>query len=230
MHEHPFTIMAFAARYLQLLLLLMPLAAGATEPWPIGQVIPKVACLDAPTFSYALYLPKGYRNDQAAPVIFGFSPGGMGREPVDLFIAAADRFGFILVGSNDARNGDRQLILNAQAALWKDVHDRFKVDPKRSYSVGFSGGARMALYLAEDHAREFAGVISFGAFGTGRTASGMGDLGFVLACGEEDFNHWELLHGSRSLRSQSRKVFEDRYPNGHSWAPEAFCMESLAFL
>jgi|GEM_PF-2908444 len=215
---------------LPIFLLTASLAAVAEVPFPRGQITPRVICRASPGLSYALYLPNSFREDRPMPVLFGFSPGGSGREPVELFAAAAESFGFILVGSNDARNGSMEPILQAQAALWKDVHERFKVDPQRSYSVGFSGGARMALRLAKDHIGDFAGVISFGAFGSGEAPARMGHVGFVLACGEEDFNHWELLQGAASLRSKSWKVMEDRYPKGHLWAPEELCTESLAFL
>ncbi len=215
-----------------LLLLILPsrLAAGPAD-LPTGVVIPRVACRAEPSLSYALYLPKGYREGGAWPVLFGFSPGGLGREPVDLFREAADRSGCIVVGSNDSRNGPLGPALQAMRALWKDVNARFKVDPRRCYAVGFSGGARMALRLVQDHPRAFSGLISFGAFGFGPgELAGLKGTRFVLACGLEDFNHWELLDGRAQLRSRGLPAWAERYEGGHGWPPPETCEEALAFL
>jgi len=111
-------------------LLLTALLQAATLPR--GEVIPKVVCEADRAFSYALYLPTGYREDRPAPVLFGFSPGGTGVEPVELFQEAAERSGYIVAGSNDSRNGQVALSARAREAMWKDVHARFKVDPARS--------------------------------------------------------------------------------------------------
>ena len=190
-------------------------SAFGQSPLPRGEVVPRVACRAEPNFSYALYVPSGYREDHTWPVLFGFSPGGSGEEPVRLFQKAAERFGWIVAGSNDARNGPLRPALEASEALWKDVQSRFKVDPRRSCAVGFSGGARMALRLALRHPKSFAGVISFGAFGTGDgLLTGLGHLHFFLACGQEDFNHWELLEGREELLSRKWKAMADRFEGG----------------
>ncbi|MBI4913852.1 MAG: hypothetical protein HY823_14050 [Acidobacteria bacterium] len=207
-------------RALLLVLLLAPLFGQA--PFPPGEVVPRVPCTARPAFSYALYLPPGYREDRSWPVLFAFSPGGAGEEPVRLFRKAAERFGWIVVGSNDSRNGPLRPALEASAEMWEDVHARFKVDPKRSCAVGFSGGARMAMRLALRHPKAFSGLISIGAFGTGEGfLTGLGHLDFLLLSGQEDFNHWELLEGRRELQSRGWRALADRFEGGHRWPPEA---------
>jgi len=214
-----------------LALFLFPLFGQAEPPWPKGQVIPKVVCAANPRFSYALYLPTGYREDRPCPVLFGFSPSGLGEEPVRLFQHAAERFGWLVVGSNDSRNGPLRPALEASDALWKDVNARFRVAPKRCASVGFSGGARMAMRLALKHAKQFNGLISIGAFGTGDgLLTGLGHMHFFLAGGQEDFNHWELRMGHEELLSRRWKVCADRFDGGHRWPPEDTAQTALAFL
>jgi dienelactone hydrolase len=149
---------------------------------------------------------------------------------VELFREAAEQFGYIVVGSNNARNGPTAPILAAQAALWKEVHARFSVDPRRSVAAGFSGGARMALRLAEDHRGRFCGVVSLGAYGSDRPGSFDRNLAMVLACGIEDFNHWELLEGAAALRQRGVPVFADRYPGGHRWPTASFATAAMTFL
>lgn len=148
-----------------------------------------------------------------------------------LFQKAAERFGWIVVGSNDSRNGPIRPSLEASEAMWKDVRSRFKVDPRRSYSAGFSGGARMAMRLAMKHPKNFAGLISIGAFGTGDgLLTGLGHLYFHLSCGLEDFNHWELRKGRQELQSRGLKALEDRFEGGHRWIPEETAASALSFL
>ncbi|MFZ1615021.1 MAG: hypothetical protein WAT51_12655, partial [Holophaga sp.] len=214
-----------------LALFLLPLFGQSAPPLPKGQVIPKVVCAANPRFSYALYLPTGYREDRPYPVLLGFSPSGVGEEPVRLFQRAAERFGWIVVGSNDSRNGLLRPAVEATDALWKDVNARFRVEAKRCASVGFSGGARMAMRLAFKHPKQFNGLISIGAFGTGDgLLTGLGHLNFFLVGGQEDFNHWELRKGHEELLSRRWKVCADRFDGGHRWPPEDMAQAALAFL
>ncbi|MBL0211552.1 MAG: hypothetical protein IPQ13_11690 [Holophagaceae bacterium] len=218
-------------RRLALAFTLCPLFAQAPGALPRGELVPRVVCASDARFSYALYLPSGYREDRAWPVLYGFSPGGSGEEPVRLFQKTAERFGWIVVGSNESRNGPLRPSLEASEAMWKDVRSRFKVDPKRSYSAGFSGGARMAMRLALKHPKNFAGLVSIGAFGTGDgMLTGLGHLRFHLSCGLEDFNHWELQKGRQELQSRGWKALADRFEGGHRWATEAAAASALGYL
>jgi len=208
---------------------LCPLVAQA--PLPRGEIIPRVECAADTRFSYALYLPSGYCEERVWPVLFGFSPVAFGEEPVRTFQKAAERFGWIVVGSNDSKNGPLRPALEASEAMWKDVQSRFKVDPRRSYGYGFSGGSRMALRLALKHPKHFAGLISMGAFGVedGRL-TGLGHLYFHLSCGQEDFNHWEMLEGRKELQSRGWKALADRFEGGHRAPHEGTAMAALSFL
>ena len=89
-------------------------------------------------FRAALFVPAGYTPARAWPVIFAFDPGGRGRTPVERYQAAAERYGFIVVGSNNSRNGSTE-IPKILAAMTADVAERLAVDPKRVYLAGMSG-------------------------------------------------------------------------------------------
>jgi pimeloyl-ACP methyl ester carboxylesterase len=209
--------------------LVLPLCGQA--PLPKAMVIPKVVCRADPGFSYALYLPSGYQEDRAWPVLFAFSPTGNGEEPVRLFRKAAEQFGWIVVGSNDSRNGPLRPALLASEAFWKDVQSRFKVQPGHCAAVGFSGGARMALRLALQHPDRFSGLISIGAFGTGDgRLTGLSRLAFYLMGGRMDFNHWELLRGREELAARSWLAMADRYEGRHQWPSEDWATTALTFL
>src|SRR6266436_6475138 len=115
------------------------------EEIPKGQVVGKIVCAGAPDQSYALYLPANYSIERKWPVLYAFDPGARGQIPVQRFKDAAERFGWIVVGSNNSRNGEFQPSIDAWNAIVKDTHQRFAIDNDRAYLAGFSDGARLAF-------------------------------------------------------------------------------------
>lgn len=213
-----------------LLCILFLLRLPAAPPLPQGVLLERVVCEGAHHYSYSAYIPTSYRPGTAAPVFLGISPVAVGRVPVMLFQEAAERHGWILVGSNDARNGPIGPVREALNAVWQDVAARFSVDVPRSAVGGLSGGARMALDFLRSHP-ELRGLISMGAFGLGADGlAGLQPHAAVLLCGQEDFNHWELVEGAKALRTRGWRVWADRFPGGHDWPPAEVCGEALRFL
>lgn len=94
------------------LVLLLLVAAGAAAQAPPafdrGVVIPRVACAANPEQTYALYLPSYYTPERSWPVLFAFDPAARGRMPVDLAREAAEKYGYIVAGSNNSENGPWQ--------------------------------------------------------------------------------------------------------------------------
>jgi len=76
-----------------------------------GKVIPEVRSLADSTQRYALYLPSAYDSNESWPVIYAFDPAGQGALAVELFAPAAERFGYIVAGSNNSENGRGSLSL-----------------------------------------------------------------------------------------------------------------------
>jgi len=194
---------------------------------PTGQVVPDVACAADSTQSYALYLPRDYNADRAWPVIFAFDPGGRGRVPVERYQAAAARYGFIVAGSNNSRNGSAE---NARAvvAMTGDVLSRFRADEHRLYLAGMSGGSRVALGVAlgspKDHV---AGVIASSAgYPDGKLRKTLAFPIFATA-GTEDFNHLEMRQLDRALTSPHRlAVFE----GGHVWLSSELAIDAVEWM
>src|SRR5262249_23557865 len=129
-----------------------------------GQVIPSLVCLEDPSQSYALYLPSHYSRDRAWPVIYAFDPFARGKTAVEVYKDAAEKYGYIVVGSNNSKNGPGAIQLGAAQAVWADTHRRFSIDKNRVYTTGLSGGARVATSVALYCTTcEIAGVIGIGA-------------------------------------------------------------------
>jgi len=181
------------------LLLFLVLAGAASDSLPVGQVIPDVKCAKDPSQSYALYLPSNYTSDRSWAVILGFDPGGRGRNAVDRYQAAAEKYGYIVAGSNNSRNGSTETG-HAAAAMGNDLFSRFNVDPKRIYTAGMSGGARVAFSVAFS-SMKIAGVFASSAGYPDAKSRTTVPFPVFATAGTEDFNHLEMRQLDRDLTS-----------------------------
>jgi poly(3-hydroxybutyrate) depolymerase len=108
------------------------LAARSQTPAP-GMVHASVAVAADPTNSYALYLPSAYSPAKRWPLLLVFDPFARGEVSVKLFHEAAEKYGFIVVGSNNSRNfQDPSAVIRT---LWADVKERYAIDPRRIYTA-----------------------------------------------------------------------------------------------
>jgi predicted esterase len=205
-------------------------AAAPDQELPRGSVTERVACAGAAGQSYALYLPSGYTRDRAWPILYAFDPGGQGARPVKLAAAAAERFGWIVAGSNNSRNGPMPEIQAAVSALVTDTGARFAVDSRRVYATGFSGGARVATGLAIGCRGCVAGVFAQGAGLPAGVASADGlDVPWFAAAGERDMNYAELFQLEQELLKRGARQRFRVFAGGHEWAPPAVWEEALAW-
>ena len=119
--------------------------AAAKEKFETGAVIDKIITLADASQSYSLYLPKNYDSHKTYAVIFAFDPHGTGKLPVDKYKTLAEQYNFILIGSNNSKNG-LQFEESKEIAekLFADAQMRLSVNTARIYLLGFSGGARVA--------------------------------------------------------------------------------------
>ena len=191
-----------------------------------GQILDPIKCAADPSQTYALYLPSNYSADRPSKLILAFDPRGQGRQGVEHLQAAAEKYGYIVAGSNNSRNGPPQISLTAAQAMWADVEKRFSINAKRIYTAGLSGGARIAMKVAFDSDR-IAGVIASSAgFPPGHRRS---DLRFVVfgTAGTEDFNYLEMRQLDQELSSPHRVVIFD---GGHAWLPSALAIQAVEWL
>jgi len=127
----------------------------AVDTIATGKVIDRLLCKADTTQSYALYIPASV-NKEKYPVVYFFDPHGDGKLPLKKYQALADAFGFILIGSNNSKNGNTWVNAeNIWAILSGDVQKRLKLDTNRVYVCGFSGGAKVAIYIALQHPAGF---------------------------------------------------------------------------
>ncbi len=168
--------------------------------------------------SFSFYMPKSYEPSKQAPVIFIFEPMARGRTGIDPFISAADTYGYLLVCSNNTKNGPFEQNYPIVDRLFAKVFTSLKLDPKRVYTSGFSGGARLASSIAIKTG-QIQGVVSCGA---GYTVNSGGlpttqSFSYATIIGEEDMNYYELTF-TRKYLTKTKLSYEVFTPDiSHRW-------------
>ena len=207
-------------------------AAAATAPggFQTGQITERVVAGSDTAQSYALYLPSGYTPERKWPLLLCFDPGARGRVPVDLFRPAAEKYGWIVAGSNNAENGPWDRIEAAIAAMWNDTRARFSVNERRIYTTGFSGGSRVSLEVALRFPENVAGVIvCCGGMPEGRTLPEPVPFAAFLAAGRKDFNYLEIrLLDEIMARRQARHRLA-LFEGAHEWPPADVAAEAFGW-
>lgn len=192
-----------------------------------GKIISPVVCKANPTQSYALYIPAKTAN-QLLPVIYFFDPHGDGVIPLHQYKTLADRYHFILIGSNNSKNGNEwNDAENIWGILSSDSQERIPMDKNRIYLCGFSGGAKVATYIALHHP-EIKGVIANGAGLSDITQAGNFNFSFTAIAGEGDMNMTDLVSINSALdktQGVHRIIFFDGI---HEWAPESTMNKAFA--
>lgn len=202
----------------------------ASQELARGSVIEHVACAGVAGQSYALYLPSTYTPDRAWPILYAFDPGGQGARPVKLAAGPAERFGWIVAGSNNSRNGPMPEIQAAVAAIVNDTGARLSIDARRVYATGFSGGARVATGLAMGCRGCIAGVFAQGAgLPVGAANADALDAAWFAAAGERDMNYAELFQLEQELLKRGARQRFRVFSGGHEWAPAPVWDEALAW-
>src|SRR5690349_7723917 len=74
--------------------------ATTADSFPAGKIIEHIICRGDATQSYALYIPP--RNEKFT-VIYFFDPHGDGALPLKKYKSLADKYNFVLIGSNNSK-------------------------------------------------------------------------------------------------------------------------------
>ena len=211
-----------------------------------GIIHEKIVCSSDQNRSYALFVPgtttappltppqagRGTGRNRLYPVIIVFDPHGDGVLPLKKYQVLAEKYGFILVGSNDSKNGlPAEDIKGIVTALMLDVRTIYPVDTNRIFLLGFSGGARVAA-MAALYQTPVKGVIGCGAgFGSAEQPIRFKFDYFGIA-GTGDFNMDEMMQLDEPLTRAGFRHVITTFPGIHAWPPvetmeDAFCWITL---
>jgi predicted esterase len=205
-------------------------AHAQTESIPRGQTVERIEALDDVSQSYALYLPSNYTPNRKWPVLYAFDPGARGRVPVEHFKEAAEKYGWIVLGSNDSRNGPMSVVVKSWNAMQTDTHQRFAIDDERMYATGFSGGARAAISIAGG-CKCLAGVIASGAgFPIDLAPSPQMHFVFFGAAGVDDFNYPELKRLEEPLTKAGITHRVQTFDGRHEWPPVSVAIAAVGWM
>ena len=185
-----------------------------------GKVIEKVKCKKDLTTNYALYLPSKYDSTKKYPIIIAFDSHACGTKPVNLFKDEAEKYGYIVVGSNNSKNGTAWPTTNAiYNAMLTDVLDRFSVDKNRIYTAGFSGGSRVASTIAIQNGG-IAGVVGCSAGFPNLSQPIATKFDFLGVVGNADFNFNEMNQLDKFLENSKFVHYLLVFNGKHEWPPQ----------
>ena len=193
-----------------------------------GKITDSVICQYLNNQSYALYLPSYYTADKKFPCIYFFDAHARGLLPVRLCKVFAEKYGFVVIGSNVSKNGmqwpETEDIVKS---LMNDSRARISIDPQRIYTSGFSGGARVASTVAIQDGG-IAGVISCAAGFPRVQQAFQNKFDYFGLVGVYDFNLSEVADLDVALQQNGFTHQLLTFEGKHEW-PQAAEMQT-AFL
>ncbi len=215
-----------------------PVAAQSTVPardsLP-GRTLMRVTSARDTGQSFAMYLPSHYSRREAWPALFVMDPRGRAMFALQLFAAAAERHGFVVLSSyNTLSDGAIEPNIGAINAMLAQVEDSLSIDLTRLYVAGFSGTARLGGAFAEQAPKNFAGLLSAGAAPDFSDSASMVLLrtpGFALAltAGSADFNWAEVRDMALRLEREQVPAQVEYFAGPHAWPPPAVIDRALVW-
>lgn len=193
-------------------------------PLQKGVVIDSVVCADDPSQIYSIYLPSKYDTLKKWPIIYFFDPHGVGNLPVLLYKDLAEKYGFIVAGTYNSKNGMQWESSEAAArSFMKDTRLRLSLDNSRLYTCGFSGGAMVASMVAISEGG-IAGVITCGGSMPGDHPPLKQPFSYMSIVGEKDFHYVSVKQLDGLLDSTSLTHQFIVFNGKHQWPPMS-CIE-----
>lgn len=196
-----------------------------------GRIHDSVVSRSDPTQSYALYLPSTYAATRRWPTLFVLDPRGRGRLGAELFRAGAERYGWLVLSSDDtSSDGPWEPNVRAMKAMLADADARFAVDPRRLYLAGLSGTARGAWALGLGLAPNVAGVVAASG-GAPVESPPTRSLPFAVfaTAGNRDFNYLEMRTLDHSLDELELPHRFATFAGEHEWPPAAVASDALGW-
>jgi dienelactone hydrolase len=192
-----------------------------------GKIIEKVICKSDSTQSYTVYLPENYINDNSFPIVFCFDAHAGGVNAVEHFESAAEKYDYIIVASNNSKNNEPNTEYIIETFM-QDVEDRISFDKSRKYTAGFSGGGRIATYIALKNS-DIKGVASLSAGFSPVNYIPVNKFCFIGFFGNEDFNMYEIESSETALKSINFDYHFEIFDGEHEWAPSEKIEDALLF-
>lgn len=170
--------------------------------------------------TFALYLPEKYKESELSSIVIIFEPAARASIGIQPFIEASEKYGHIIVCSNNSRNGPYERNFGIANNLFNHIFTNFNIKQDEMYLSGFSGGSRLASAVAS-LTDKFAGVIACGAgfsYSQQHIPSTQG-YAYIGLCGDRDPNYSEMLENKDHLKLFKFNSTLITYNGNHSWPP-----------
>jgi tetratricopeptide (TPR) repeat protein len=205
--------------------------AQNSERFQRGSVIDKIVCKADSSQSYALYLPGEYSPQKKWPILFAFDPGGRGDIPLKHFKDAAEKYNYLVIGPNNAKNGPWEPIIRAMLAVYSDAQLRFSIDKTRIFVTGFSGGSRAASLFSQVIQKPVVGIIGCGAgIATHLKPGEIESSAYCGIVGIMDFNYREMERLESQFEKQDIIHRILIFPGRHTWPPPEICTLAIEWM
>lgn len=212
-------------------MLILPLCGQVDNGIKPGQIVVEVKCRADINEAYSLYLPSAYTAEKKWPVLFAFDPGAQTSIPLELFLPAAEAYGYIVVCPKNSQNGPWEPVIKAMKSVWQDVNGRFSIDEKRIYTSGFSGGARAASLFPQVIGKNIAGIIACGAgLAPNIKPEQVKPAYYYGIVGLQDFNYKEFVRLAQGLSQATVEYAVEVTPGPHQWASAEVCSRAIEWL
>lgn len=214
------------------LLLFFTFQMFSQQKYSYGEITSNIPVKNSNKETFDLYLPKNYNPNKKNAIIFIFDPSGFGKNGLKPFISSSEKFNYILVCSNNTKNGPYQENFNITNRLFAHIFSTFNIDDKQIYTAGFSGGSRLASSIAV-LTNSIQGVIGCGA-GFANEANIVptfnNNFSYVGLVGDEDMNYHEMLDLKIWLNKININNELFTYEDGHRWPKSNQIMRALGWL
>ncbi|MBN1252390.1 MAG: hypothetical protein JXA16_09640 [Bacteroidales bacterium] len=193
-----------------------------------GKTYSNIKCKKDSTQKFTAYFPENYSPIRETPVIVVFDAHARAKFAVEKFKDASNKYGYIIIASENIKNGLQTADYSVNI-LFEDVFSQYKIDKKRVYTAGFSGGAKIASSVAI-YKGGIAGVIACGA--------GLQQIGvkisnifdFVGIAGLKDFNYQELNMLCKAFDEYGVNNKFITFNGKHEWPDSETITEAIEYL
>jgi predicted esterase len=212
--------------YLYIISLMCISFLTAQNDFQTGKVLDSISVDTNSDESYAIYLPEQFNPNILNAIVFIFDPVGRGRNGIRPFIEASEQYNYILICSNDARNGPYEKNFELANSLFNSVFSKFNIDPKQIYVAGFSGGSRFSTAIAV-LTEQMRGVIACGAGFPDNLSYAPSAPVFLYAgiVGDRDMNYNEMRNNRLFLDKLGFTNALFVFDGNHRWPPSESILE-----
>ncbi len=201
------------------------LKAAPADSFALGTVINSVTVKTSSAESFALFLPEDYSEDTARPMLIFFDPHGNGNLPLRKYAALAQKYGYMMMGSNNSENGITQAqTLYYAKNLLTEALARFNTS--KVYMCGFSGGAKVAL-MAASQLPQVEAAIYCGATSPIEPTHSLKLLGFA---GTADMNYTDMVEFERTLKNTNIEHYLVEWDGKHEFPSAEVFEDAFIFL